>query len=163
MAEGAATYSESEWAAIGPGRPMKDLTAEQLLLLHRHYVWTILQKTAFADELTLDPSRARSSDGQLPLADKPLAAMYLWYALLWATIEGLRQRHIPIGGELDADIKLVSPTLKRCRDAVFHIPRERYYDDRLFGLMSDQDSALRVRRITSGLGRLFIEEMDARR
>ncbi len=88
--------------------------------------------------------------------------MFLWYALLWAVIEGFNEWEIQLLGRLAEDIELISVRLCRCRNAVFHIPRDEYYDLRLFEFMEDPDSAAKLRRISSGLGRLFLEEFDER-
>jgi hypothetical protein len=96
------------------------------------------------------------------MAEDAMSAMFLWYALLWSVIEAFNEREIQLLGRFAEDIALISDGLRRCRNAVFHISRDAYYDERLFELMEDQDSAAKLRRISSGFGRLFLEEFDAR-
>jgi hypothetical protein len=88
--------------------------------------------------------------------------MYLWYALLWAVIEGFQDRAIDIRGSMAADVEVMAPSLRRCRNAIFHVP-ETNHDPRLFELMENPDSAAVISRISTGFGRLFIEEAEARK
>ena len=60
-----------------------------------------------------------------------------------------------------ADIEYVSDTLRRCRNVVFHVSSKNQHDARLYGLMQLPDSAAAISRISTGFGRLFIEESRA--
>ena len=96
------------------------------------------------------------------MAEHSVGHMFLWYALLWVVIEGSNDRGIELRDRFAEDIRSISEGLRRCRNAVFHISPDRYYDERLFEFMEDPDSAAKLRRISSGFGRLFLEELDAR-
>jgi hypothetical protein len=96
------------------------------------------------------------------MAADSVSAMFLWYALLWSVIEGFNARGIELRGRFAEDIESISDGLRRCRNAVFHISEDEYYDMRLFEFMDDPDSAPKIRRISSGFGRLFLEEFDQR-
>jgi hypothetical protein len=88
--------------------------------------------------------------------------MYLWYSLLWVVIEGFQDRGIDLRGPMAEDIEDVGGRLRRCRNAIFHVP-EQNHDPRLFEVMQDTDSAATIGRISTGFGRLFIEEGDRRK
>ena len=122
-------------------------------------MWANSQRVAFDAEL----QAGRDPQGPEGIVEAATIAMYLWYALLWSVIEGFNKRAIKFEGRLKEDVDSISAGLRRCRNAVFHIPRAKYWDRRLFDFMNDADSAPRLRRISSGFGRLFIEEFEARR
>ena len=161
-----ADYSEQEWTASAGHHPLKDRTAEDLLLLHRHWMWANQQREAFDGHL-----QAASDDlpkmGPAMLASKQLGFMFVWYSMLWAVIEACidvkEGRKIDIRGKFRADIDRLSPVLRRCRNAILHVPRAgKYFDERMVSLVSEEDSAVTLRRISRGFGRLFLEE-SARR
>jgi hypothetical protein len=151
-------YTDDEWAEIAGHQPLTHLDLTQLLLLHRHFIWANLQRIAFDAELARGaPPEPRN------LATAANAAMFLWYGLLWVVIEGCYARRIPFRGRMLADIRSLRNALQRGRDAVFHVSPDRYYDERLFEIMNDPESAAKIRRISTGFGRLFLEELDRRR
>ena len=150
-------YTEKEWKACAAHHPLRGLDLPQLMLLHRHWIWANHQQVLLDAEL-----RAGRPPRPNALAEDSVSAMFLWYALLWAVIEGFNEREIQLLGRLAEDVERISDGLRRCRNAVFHIPRDEYYDQRLFEFMREPDSAATLRRISSGFGRLFIEEFDHR-
>ena len=152
-------YDEGQWLEAGGHRPLAGLDINQVVLLHRHWIWANLQRGRFYDLL---PSAPRPSQDETFLASACFSAMYLWYGLLWSVIEGFIDRQIDLRGQFAADIEEVSDTLRRCRNAVFHIPNKNH-DPRLFELMFHPTSVAVIRRISTGFGRLFLEESDARK
>jgi hypothetical protein len=89
--------------------------------------------------------------------------VYMWYATLWSVIEGFADRGIEIRGPMRVDIDRLSDVLRRCRNAVFHVSRKNQNDERLFELMFIPDAAAAISRISTGFGRMFIEEQAFRR
>ena len=162
-----ADYSEQEWTASAGHYPLKDRTAEDLLLLHRHWMWANQQREAFDGHL-----QAASDDlpkmGPAMLASKQLGFMFVWYGMLWAVIEACidvkEGRKIDIRGKFRDDIQELSPVLRRCRNAILHIPRGgKYFDERMGSLVLKKDSVVTLRRISTGFGRLFLEEFARRK
>ena len=153
-----AEYSDDEWERSAGHRPLSGVNVNQVFLLHRHWIWANLQRQRFRAAL---PTAPQPDDGAF-LADECWASMYMWYGLLWSVIEGFEERNIEIHGPMRADIDLVAPTLRRCRNAVFHVSRRNQHDSRLFELMSVADSAAVISRISTGFGRMFIEESRRR-
>jgi hypothetical protein len=108
------------------------------------------------------PDAKSPAEDEAFLASECFVAMYLWYALLWVVIEGFQDRAIDIRGPMGADIEAMAAPLRRCRNAIFHVP-EKNHDSRLFELMENRDSAAVISRISTGFGRLFIDEAAARK
>jgi hypothetical protein len=63
---------------------------------------------------------------------------------------------------MGADIEAMAVLLRRCRNAILHVP-EKNHDPRLFELMKNRGSAAVISRISTGFGRLFIEEATVRK
>ena len=162
-------YTEAEWDEISSAAPLAELDGNEMYNLHRYWLWMSYQrenhdwllKTETPDET--DPLRTRRS-----------ASMYLWYSLLSSLIEGLVCRGVVFNGEMASDVEYLGDRLRRCRNATFHVPKKGQWDDRLFEIMldtkvgeseagPDKESVPRIRRLTSGLGRLFVEEPGRRR
>jgi hypothetical protein len=152
-------YSEQQWTDAAGHRPLKGVDVNQVVLLHRHWIWANLQRRRF-DELL--PTTEGPSQDEAFMASECFSAMYLWYGLLWSVIEAFDEREIELRGPFAADIAEIGDTLRQCRNAVFHVPSKQNHDPRLFRLMFVPNSALTIRRISTGFGRLFIEESDAR-
>jgi hypothetical protein len=150
-------YTDEEWQEVGGDRPFEGLDQEDLLLLHRQWIWCTTQRELFYAELE---AAGKPEPGNL--AEKAVGFMYLWYALLWSVIEACLERGVEFRGRMSEDIDSIADGLRRCRNAVFHVSRKGYYDPRLSEFMKDPDSAPKLRRINSGLGRLFLEEFAAR-
>ena len=152
-------YSEAEWQESAAHRPLEGVEVNQVVLLHRHWIAANLQRSRFKHLL---PDSKGPAEDEAFLASECFVAMYLWYALLWVVIEGFQARDIDLRGPLVSDIESMSGPLRRCRNAIFHVP-EKNHDPRLFELMENPDSAAVISRISTGFGRLFIEEGAARK
>ena len=98
--------------------------------------------------------------GPLMIATREIGFLFVWYGLLWAVIEAcIDDRHIDIRGPLREDITQMSDRLRRCRNAVLHVPRSgELLEDRIQAHVAEHDSAATFRRIHRGFGRLFIDE-----
>jgi hypothetical protein len=154
------TYTEDEWAEAAGHRPLAGVDVNHVALLHRHWIWANLQRRRFYEMLREAPS---PSEDEGFLTAEAYCSMYLWYALLWSVIEGFQDPDIEFRGQFAVDIERMSDVLRRCRNAVFHVSEGRYWDARLFELMNMPDSAEVIQRISTGFGRLFIEEAQARK
>jgi hypothetical protein len=152
-------YDEAAWKASAGHGPLHDVDVNQVFLLHRHWIWTNLQRSRFQATL---PNAPKPDDGAF-LADECWASMYMWYATLWSVIEGFADREIDIRGPMRDDIDQMSVVLRRCRNAVFHVSPTNQNDKRLFEFMFIPDAAAAISRISSGFGRMFFEEHAFRR
>ena len=158
-------YSQEEWAASAGHRPLKDRNAEDLHLLHRHWMWANQIREAFDQALREGPSRDLPPP-PLMLASKSIGFMLVWYAMLWAVIEACtdpkERRLVDIRGRFRQDIDVMSPTLRDCRNAIFHVPRNgQILDDRISAFVVET-AATTVHRVSRGFGRLFLEELKSR-
>lgn len=160
MSEQASTpYTAEQWAQIVDDRPLNLIDAEQLGLLHRHWLWADHGRRWFDRALTERPS-------DLPVSPKHMyeewgAAMYVWYGLLWSVIDGLTLRRARLQGGLRDDVRRVREPLRQARNAVFHVG-DGYFDDRLFEPMRVEESAVVIRRAHHGIGNLILDEMQYR-
>ena len=169
MTELSPDYTDAEWLIISKDAPLEQLDSNQAYTLHRYWFWVNYQWQHF-DGL---PS-SRTENASDFLATERGCTMCLWYSLLWSLIEGMCKRNIVFAGEMKEDLQYVSERLRRCRNAVFHVPSGGQWDSRLYEIMfdpaanhqdepqADKESALRIRRLTAGLGRLFDEEPGRR-
>ena len=152
-------YSEQEWAEAAGHRPLRDMDVNEIVALNRHFVWALQQQKRMS--AAVPGSTPPGEEGESFYLSELFSAWFLWAALLWAVIESFQDRGIEFRGELAADIDHLGGTLKRCRHAVFHVPR-RPHDPRYFALMRLPDSTETMRRVSWGIGRLFVDEQQAR-
>jgi hypothetical protein len=90
-----------------------------------------------------------------------------WYAFLFTVIEAClderEKRQLIIRGIFRSEIDAMYDTLRLFRNAVFHVSRDKYYDDRLLDLYTRAETgADKIRRVHDGFGRLFLDESAAR-
>ena len=135
------------------------------MLLHRHWMWANQVREAFDASLPHSEQMDDAATGML--ASRGFGFMFVWYGMLWAVIEACLDkkegREIVLRGRLLADIRTMENTLRRFRNAVFHVPKNgEYVDERLLELVAQPDSARALRRIHAGFGRLFLEELQHR-
>jgi hypothetical protein len=155
-------YSADEWTESAGHRPLQRVAAEDLALLHRHYMWANQQREAFF-KLLENPSPDTLTPGPLMMATREMGFMFVWYGLLWSVLEGLRARKVDIRGPLLEDIDGMADRLRRCRNAVMHVPDSgQLLDPRIEDLVTPPESAIAIRRIHRGVSRLFIEEIKRR-
>jgi hypothetical protein len=151
-------YTPDEWNASTAHRPLYNVAAEDLLLMHRHYMWANQQREAFF-KLLESPSADALTPGPLVMATREMGFMFVWYGLLWSVLEAFRDRRLDIRGAFLEDITRMSDLLRRCRNAVLHVPAAGdLLDRRIDELVKEPESATTLRRIHRGVGRLFIEE-----
>jgi hypothetical protein len=160
-------YSDDEWAASAGHRPLRNVPREDLLLLHRAFMWAELQK-AHADQEIDRLNGANLLDHAVPVSVL-YSHLFAWYSFLYSLIEACidpnEGRQIDIRGVFRDEIDAAQGLLRRSRNAVFHVPRVGHpYDDaRMMALVTDENTGvLRIRRIHQGFGRLFSEELSAR-
>jgi hypothetical protein len=108
--------------------------------------------------------RTEPIDPEMYVAERTGGSMLTWYALLWSVIEALRdERGVELRDPLGSDIEAIADLLRRCRNAVLHVPRSGdYFDQRITDLIAFPDSVRLIRTVHSSLGRLFLEEMRRR-
>jgi hypothetical protein len=150
-------YSLEEWREIANSASFQAVDDEQLMRLHRHWIWASYSKREFEEALL----KEGWSDVDNWVARVPWA-MFLWYGLLYAVIAGYSSRGIRYGGELARDVRSVREPLKDARNAAFHVERDvDYYDDRFTGIALQ--NAVQLTRVHEALGQLLLDELRCRR
>jgi hypothetical protein len=153
-------YSAAAWQESCGHFPLRDRPREELLLLHRHWMWANVQREAMGQEFGKEAESLEP--GPLMMATKGISFMFVWYGLLWSVIEATTARKIDLRGAFNADIAEASPKLRKCRHAIMHVPdANELLDERIADLVGGV-SATTIRRIHRGFGRLFREEMVRR-
>jgi hypothetical protein len=158
-------YSQTEWDSAAGHRPLKDLPKEQLLLLHRAFIWANLQKSCADKELARVAKLGKKEfEKNLIPASVMQSHYYAWYAFLYALIEGFEARKLVLRAPFSSDIARMKKTLYEFRNAVFHVPRSRYNDSRLMALFTSAGTGPdKIRRVHNGFARLLYEELMRRR
>ena len=153
-------YSAAAWQESCGHLPLRNMPREELLLLHRHWMWANAQREAMGQ--TFGKEAESLEAGPLMMATKGISFMFVWYGLLWSVIEATRARRLDLRGAFDAEITEVSPKLRKCRHAIMHVPdANALLDERIADLVGSV-SATTIQRIHRGFGRLFHEEMVRR-
>lgn len=154
-------YTTDEWAASVGHLPFGSCPGEELMLLHRHWMWANQQREAFEALLGKEDL---GEPGPLMMATKSMGFMFVWYGMLWSVIEAcVRDRKMDFRDAFGADIAQMSDTLRRCRNAVLHVPKDsQLLDERIEQLVMVLDSPATIRRIHRGFGRLFVDEFRRR-
>ena len=159
-------YSESEWQASAGHHPLSTRSTEDWLLIYRHWLWANQQREAFDRVLEEDSLKTLKPD-QTIMISREAGFMFVWYGLLWAVVEACidpkEGRNIDLRGPFRADIDGMAYLLRRCRNAILHVPRSGdYLDARIQDLVSDSEAATKVRRIHRAFGRLLLAESKRR-
>jgi hypothetical protein len=139
-------------------RNIDELSGESLMLLHRQWLRANLLRLRFQDAFRAemgekDQEKQEAEDDfdtGFFIRDAGVF-MYLWYALLFSVLEGFRERDVDLSflTELDEDLY---QGLKVLRHTVFHVPRQDYWDSRMFGPMVVEDSVDRIFAVHRKIG-----------
>jgi hypothetical protein len=121
-------------------------------------MWANQQRHAFYAE---QAARTEAPDGS-HLADKSTGYMLMWYALLYAVVETVSERGVELRGQFGADIAALEDPLRLCRNATLHVSRSGYWDQRILDFFALPESVPLVRAISTGFGRLLLEEVGRR-
>ncbi len=135
---------------------------EDLITLHRYYIWANRLRENFDSTLTSLGNKLSPDNIPLAFADDLGLFNSYWYAALYVVVEGWRDLGFH---DEEIDGLLESPNLdllRRYRHGVCHFQRE-YFDRRFVELIEAPDSVEWVRRLHSALGRYLMNELLARR
>ncbi len=122
------------------------MSLETLGVLHRQWMRADLLREradeAMAEALTVP------EDQLLHITVEPFGIyLYLWYGLLFSVIEGCKEKGVDLS-ELDSLDASLYNSLRELRHTVFHTARkDRYVEARMFNVMTQPESALRLRDI----------------
>jgi hypothetical protein len=83
--------------------------------------------------------------------------MCLWYGVLFSVLEALREIKVNVP-EVQKDIDKMYPTLKKYRNAVFHVQKE-YWSNKWRNLILDETSAKKINLIHKQVGIFLLENL----
>ena len=157
-------YTPEEWEASVGHRPLLTMPADQLRLLHQHWMWANVQRIEFDRGLAKGLS-APDLDGPMIMVERSMCFIFTWYGMLWSIVEacGSRYRNVDLRGPFKTDIDRMGNALRECRHAIMHVPTEADgLDERINKLVTVDGGPSALRRIHEGFGGLFREEMVRR-
>jgi len=129
---------------------------EELLSLHRYYIWANRMRTHF-DEILASGTSA-TGQGEI----ESVLYMSYWYGGLYVVVEGWKELGLT---DAAVDRLLESPNvdlLRRYRNGVFHFQRQ-YNDQRFMEFITQgTDVVPWVRNLNQQLGRYFLEVLSNR-
>ena len=150
-------YTTDEWQEISDGASFDAVDDEQLMRLHRHWIWANYAKREFEEALSTE-----GWDDVTSWVARVPWAMYIWYGLLWAVIAGYTSRRIWLCGQLREDIRPLREPLRDARNATFHVERDLdYYDPRFTDIVRKDPT--QIVRVHQALGQLLLDEMRRRK
>ena len=133
---------------------------EELMTLHRHYMWCNIIKKNFEKEIQKSIDTKSKVDIEAVMPDYYGAYMSIWYGMLFGVLEVFKNKEINIL-EIENDINDVYDSLRLYRNAVFH-PQPQYWSPKLLEIMKDKHSAEKIWKIHNRLGKYFLDEMRGR-
>jgi hypothetical protein len=149
-------YTLAEWQEISETTSFAAVDDEQLMRVHRHWIWANNARLVFENALG-----AEGWDDYEDFTSRVPWAMYMWYGLLSAVIAGYTSRKIPIRGLLRDDVRPLREPLRRARNAAFHVERDfDYYDKRLTDIARQHPT--QIVRLHQALGQLLLDEIRRR-
>lgn len=140
--------------------PLTALNPESLGAIHRQWIRANLIRDHFRQALAESPEPPGEFDTSYFIQPKGIF-MYLWYALLFSSLEACCEHNIDLSflTALDQDLY---ESLRVLRNTVFHVPKKDYWDNRMFEVMAQPDAVTRLHGIHDGLGNALLAEMKRR-
>lgn len=132
---------------------------EVFLSIHRHWIWANSVKEQF--RVALGHRHLEDQDLENFFIRPAGTYMCVWYGLLFAVCEALRQQGVVIP-EAQDEINAVYNSLKRCRNAVFHV-QPKYWSRKLLDFIVVEENASKVHRIHNGIGKWLLREANLHR
>lgn len=140
----------------GDAAPVKATQMNKGLLvsIHRHWLWADrMQRTFFA---SLNPNLKEEDAKDIFISNWGMC-MCLWYGLLFAVCEGLREGKFAVP-TVQAEIDGIYEDLKLFRHAVFHV-QKKYWSPKLFRIMQDKTSAFTIKLIHDEIGNWLLTQL----
>jgi len=138
---------------------LKDASLDRLACLLRHWTWADEARTAFDRDL------ANGWDDDDPMSDHPFGSYYHWCALLCGFGEAALEHGLLSRFRLDAirrDLEVSLPGLRACRQLLVVIPASLEEQPRIVGLLRDEETLGRLRRVHDAFGEALREEQLSR-
>jgi hypothetical protein len=126
---------------------------EALLSIARHWTWAHCVREQFKVAL----SGSVLDDTWLFYKRPEVGYMFIWYALLFAVCEGLKEQRVMIPG-VQAEIDGLYKMLKRCRNAVVHVQPESW-SRKLLDFVVLPENGTTVHAVHNAIGDWIRDEM----
>jgi hypothetical protein len=127
-----------------------------LISIHRHWLWADkIQRTFYA---ALPPNLRAEDTKEMFISDWGMCRC-LWYGLLFAVCEALRERRFTVP-TVQSDIDAIYSNLKLFRNAVFHV-QPKYWSRKLFSIMQNENSAQQIKQVHDGIGCWLLIQLRA--
>jgi len=139
---------------------LKHASVNRLACLFRHWTWADEAKARFEREL----ANGLEYDED-PAADHPFGAYYHWCALLCGFTEAALEHGLLSEWQLDAlrpDLEASLPWLQECRQLLVVIPASLEKHPRILGLIRDDKTLGRLRRVHYAFGEALRKEQLSR-
>ena len=139
------------------------MNREVLVSTYKHWIWANYMKRLFENEMKTsnDYNWDDKNDEQKFINEffiiKGNVYMFVWYGLLFAVCERIKQEEIIIP-EIQNDLNDIYDKLKLFRNATFHI-QEKYNSKKFIQIMIDKGSANKINNVHEGLGSFLLEKM----
>jgi hypothetical protein len=121
--------------------------------IYRQWIWADHLRNYFSAEL---PEKKLSLSGDFTI-EPYWMLMCLWYGVLFSVLEALREIKVNVP-EVQKDIDKMYPTLKKYRNAVFHVQKE-YWSNKWRNLILDETSAKKINLIHKQVGIFLLENL----
>jgi hypothetical protein len=121
--------------------------------IYRQWIWADHLRNYFSAEL---PEKKLSLSGDFTI-EPYWMLMCLWYGVLFSVLEALREIKVNVP-EVQKDIDKMYLTLKKYRNAVFHVQKE-YWSNKWRNLILDETSAKKINLIHKQVGIFLLENL----
>lgn len=100
-------------------KKVADLNTQEYLVLFRHWKW--------ADSVREQYVNSNEKRGMSLLFERKNGFKFIWYALVYVVIEFVEKQELSFP-EITKEIACLRDSLRRCRNATFHIQSELFTD-----------------------------------
>lgn len=141
--------------------PLELMKRELLISLHRHWVWADRTKEMFEYYLNKEwPIPTESLNPTSPYFISSLfTCMCLWYALLYATCDGIEQEAKIMVVEIAPEYEYLGPKLPHFRNAMFHV-QAHYWSPKLMSVITDKDMPAQIRKVHDQVGNWIKSQVE---
>jgi len=134
------------------------MNQELLMSIRRHWTWANWIKKQLAKEL--EAFEIDKFELEHWFINPPGVYMSVWYGLLFAVCEGLKDGGSAVP-EAQKEIDELYESLHLFRNATFHVQR-RYWSNKLLGIMKNKGSATKIHHIHEAIGKWLLAQLPVR-
>ncbi len=121
--------------------------------IYRQWIWADHLRNYFEETL---PEKELNINGNFTI-EPYWMFMCLWYGILFSVLDALKELEVEIP-EVQDDINVIYPILKKYRNGVFHI-QKNYWPDKWLMLILDESTASKIERIHKKVGEFLLKNL----